>query len=317
MDTDVRIFETPENRAPAGAEALGLRTADGAHLRVISVPPSAAGLPRGTVVLMNGRAEFLERYYETMRDLSARGFHVVGFDWRGQGGSSRLLKDRLRGHVRTFRQYDTDLRTVLENLVLPRCPAPYVALAHSTGGHILMRHLLGQTPFTRALITAPLMDFRYGRWPPWLAALLSSIVLAAGFGWTYLPGYRQGPFLLTGFDGNPLTSDSRRWGRDQRFLEAHPELGVGGPTYSWFNAALRSFKAVQHLAPRKGLGCPLLVILAGRERIVDNRSTQAFIARVPGVACVTIANALHEIMMESDGLRAEFLAALDSFTAEI
>jgi lysophospholipase len=313
MVEQAQVFELPESQMPSGAEPHAVKTPDGVTLRALSAPPAPATLPRGTVVIMNGRAEFLERYYETMRELAARGFHVVGFDWRGQGGSSRLLQDRLRGHIRSFRQYDSDLCAIMENLVVDKCPPPYFALAHSTGGHILLRNLASTHWFQRAIITAPLLDFRYGKWPPSLAYLLSSMAVGFGFGWAYLPGYKAGPFLLSEFEGNPLTSEVRRWGRDKRMLQQHPDLGTGGPTYGWFNAAVRSIRSITRRAARHGLTCPVLVVLAGREKVVDNRAAISFIDQVPGISSVTINSALHEIMMESDAVRAEFFAAFDSF----
>lgn len=313
MDTLNQLFETPDSRSPQGAAVHVFAASDGVKLRAVSAPPAAGLEQRGTVVIMNGRAEFFERYFETMRDLTRRGFHVVGFDWRGQGGSARQLKNRDRGHIQSFRQYDNDLRAIMELLVLPTCPPPYIALAHSTGGHILLRNLVNRTWFQRAVITSPLLNFNYGKWPPWLAFIVSAMALAAGFGASVIPGYRRRPFLLTPFEGNPLTSERRRWERDARLLREHPELGSGGPTYSWLNAALRSFKHLGAGPYRNGLTCPVLMVLAGRERVVDNRAAQEFLRRVPGIASVTIATALHEILMENDAVRAEFFAAFDSF----
>ncbi len=59
-----------------------------------------------------------------MTDLSERGFAVVTFDWRGQGGSHRLLKDRQRGYVRSFDDYSDDLDLILNQIALPDCPHP-------------------------------------------------------------------------------------------------------------------------------------------------------------------------------------------------
>jgi lysophospholipase len=317
MDSLNSIFETADSRSPQGAAVHVFAASDGVKLRAVSVPPAAGTEVRGTVVILNGRAEFFERYFETMRDLTHRGFHVVGFDWRGQGGSARLNRDRNRGHILSFRQYDNDLRAIMELLVQPSCPPPYIALAHSTGGHILLRSLLTRTWFNRAVIASPLLNFNYGSWPPWLAFLLSAMALAAGLGGAVIPGYKKVPFLLSSFDGNPLTSDRRRWERDGRLLKEHPELGTGGPSYSWLNAALRSIKQLGSGAYRNGLTCPVLMVLAGRERIVDNRATQEFIRKVPGIASVTINLSLHEILMENDAVRAEFFAAFDSFTKPI
>ena len=52
--------------------------------------------------LFQGRAEFIEKYFETVRELRARGFAVATIDWRGQGGSERALADPRKGHVGDF-----------------------------------------------------------------------------------------------------------------------------------------------------------------------------------------------------------------------
>jgi lysophospholipase len=315
MDGDFTLLETPESRAPMGARLHVAIAKGGSRLRVLVAPSPVTDTSKGTVVLMNGRGEFLERYYETMRDLQARGFHVVGFDWRGQGLSTRQVRNRMKGHISSFKAYDDDLAAVLD-LVARHCPKPYFAIAHSTGGHILMRNLVDKSFFKRAVVTAPLFGFIYGKWPKAVASFLSSVALAVGLGRSYLPGYAHGPFLLHNLKENPLTSDTRRWARDKRMLEAHPELGVGGPTFGWFNAALRSFAQLEGRRYSKGLNCPVMIVLAGRERVVDNAATNRFIDRTPGLAKVTINSSLHEILMETDAIRAEFFAVFESFVSE-
>ncbi len=44
-----------------------------------------------TVVLLQGRASFLEKHNEIIRDLNRHGFTVYAFDWPGQGGSDRFV----------------------------------------------------------------------------------------------------------------------------------------------------------------------------------------------------------------------------------
>ena len=70
--------------------------------------------PRGSVVLLGGRKEFLEKYAETAADLNQRGFAVFGFDWRGRGLSIRMLPDRLKGFVRHHDDYGQDLHDFLQ-----------------------------------------------------------------------------------------------------------------------------------------------------------------------------------------------------------
>ena len=60
-----------------------LKTPDGVALRFARWAPPPGR--KGTVCLFPGRAEFIEKYFETVRDLRARGFAVATIDWRGQG----------------------------------------------------------------------------------------------------------------------------------------------------------------------------------------------------------------------------------------
>jgi lysophospholipase len=308
----MQLFETPDNRAPQGADVYAADTRNKMRLRAMTAP-ALTPESKGTVVILNGRADFVERYFETMGELQRRGYHVAGFDWRGQGGSQRLLKDGLRGHIRSYREYDEDLRAVMEGVVTKNCPGPYYAIGHSTGGHILLRSLSRQTWFKKVIVTSPLMELQYGSWPKGVAFFLASLATAFGFGWCYLPGFKRLPFLLRGYEDNFLTSDNRRWKRDLRTLEEHPELGVGGPTYAWLVATILSLKDLHARNRGQGLNCPVLMVLAGRERVVDNRAAHSFVSGMPGVSVVTIAQSLHEVLLENDAVRKEFWAAFDSY----
>ena len=100
---------------------------------------AAAGRAAGTVCIFQGRSEWIEKYFETVRDLRGRGFAVATLDWRGQGLSDRMLSDRRKGYVRDFSDYDIDLETFMREIVLPDCPPPIFALGHSTGATVLIR----------------------------------------------------------------------------------------------------------------------------------------------------------------------------------
>jgi lysophospholipase len=310
----MQLYETAENRLPQGTEVYAAHTRGNLRIRAMTAPALTAE-SKGTVVFLNGRADFLERYFETMTDMQKRGYHVAGFDWRGQGGSQRILKDHLRGHIRSYREYDEDLRTVMEGVVTKNCPGPYYAIGHSTGGHILLRALSRQTWFKKAIVTSPLMELQYGRWPKSLAFFLASVATAFGFGWCYLPGLKQPPFLLRPFEDNALTSDVRRWNRDANILQNHKNLGVGGPTFAWLVATILSLKDLHKRRRSQGLNTPVMILLAGRERVVDNKAAYRFAASMPGVSVVTIQQSLHEVMLENDAIRKEFLAAFDSYIA--
>src|SRR5882724_1840705 len=122
------------------------------------------GPQRGTVCLFQGRGEFIEKYFEVVADLRRRGFGVATMDWRGQGGSERALTNPCKGYVRSFAEYDQDLAHFMKEIVLPDCQPPFIALAHSMGGHILLRNAtLPGSWFSRMVLSAPMIAIAEAR----------------------------------------------------------------------------------------------------------------------------------------------------------
>lgn len=306
----MKLFPTAENPAPPGSMVHDITTVDGVHLRVLVARQHGA---KGTLFILNGRADYVERYFEFIKDMMARGYAVVAFDWRGQGASQRLVPDRLRGYVRSFADYEKDLAAVVALAQRLDFPEPHFAFAHSTGGQILLRALRHKTTFKRAVITAPLLGFNFGRWPKPVVHLLNFLAAVTFMDSSFLPGFARGPMKRSEFDNNPLTSDRVRWNRDCSTLESYPQLGVGGPTYAWLRAALKSFAELRHWRRGHGPDCPTMIVLAGQERVVNNMECRLFVERVPGFSVLTIASSKHEIIMENNVIRNEFFAAFDTF----
>jgi lysophospholipase len=131
------IISNPANPVPADVVTGALKTPDGVSLRFARWAPPPGR--KGTVCLFQGRSDFIEKYFETVRDLRARGFAVATLDWRGQGMSDRALHDRRKGYVRSFSEYQIDLDCFIREIVLPDCPSPIFALAHAMGATVLLR----------------------------------------------------------------------------------------------------------------------------------------------------------------------------------
>ena len=146
---------------------------------------------RGTVCIFQGRSEWIEKYFETVRDLRARGFAVASLDWRGQGLSDRALSDRRKGYVRDFSEYDRDLETFMREIVLPDCPPPIFALGHSTGATVLIRAAhRGHRWFDRMVLTAPLIGLGGVDYSNGSGAIVVRALRLAGFGSMYVPKQR-------------------------------------------------------------------------------------------------------------------------------
>ncbi len=77
------LVSIPANPVPEGAVSGTIKTPDGAELRFARWAPTTRR--KGTVCVFSGRGEYIEKYFETVRDLRDRGFAVAMIDWRGQG----------------------------------------------------------------------------------------------------------------------------------------------------------------------------------------------------------------------------------------
>ena len=113
---------------------------------------------RGTVAIFGGRAEFIEKYFETIEQLLDRGLCVAALDWRGQGGSERQLKNPRKGHIDDFSLFERDLNAFVTEVLGPSCPQPWFGLAHSMGAAILLMIAhAGRCPFERLVLTSPMI----------------------------------------------------------------------------------------------------------------------------------------------------------------
>ena len=293
-----------EERIRAGS--VGLRFA---HAR----PPSA----RATVVVLPGRGEFIEKYAETTGDLLARGFATAHVEWRGQGLSDRLLPLRDPGHINDYREYLEDLRAALDRCKELELPRPFIMLAHSMGGQIGLR-FLHDAPgeFAAAVMTAPMWGIRLKPLPFLVARMIAAAAVRLGAHSKYAPGQGAWQIARCVFEGNPLTGCPDRFELYRALLETRPELALGGVTYGWLAASLRSIALTRRPGYLEAIGTPVLVCQAALERIVCNRSQTELVRRLPKGRLVVFPDAQHEILIERPPVRAHFFRELEGFLAE-
>lgn len=305
------LVSLPVNPVPEGAISGMLKTPDGVSLRFARWQPIKGR--KGTVCLLPGRTEFIEKYFEVVRDLRARGFGVAIFDWRGQGLSDRALADPRKGHVGDFNEFDRDLETFAREILLPDCPPPFFALGHSMGCTVLLRAAhKGRRWFDRMVLSAPMIALigvaghRYGRRFVAAARML-------GFGRAYVPGGGSTAFQLLPFAGNRVTSDPARYGRTAAVVEAEPKLGLGAPTIAWADAAFGAMKEFEDPSYGARLFQPILIVAAGQDEIVSTPATSTFATGLRAGSHLVIPGSRHEPMMEQDRYREQFWAAFDAF----
>lgn len=304
------LTSTPDNPVPPGAIEEYISAADGVRLRTARWTPSSA---IGTVVVLGGRGEFVEKYFEVTGELLTRGFAVASMDWRGQGGSDRPLRNARKGHVGDFRQFEADLDALTEKVLERRCPRPWFGLCHSMGATVLLgASECGRCPFERLVLTSPMVavkrvDHRG------LTGLLVAALDSLGMGGAFAPGGARDSIWLSPFEGNVLTSDERRFARIARLVAASPGLTLGGPTIGWTRAAFRQMRRLDDWKSPPGKSTPMLIVAAGADQVTDTDAAKRLASRLKGAQFVVIDGARHEILIERDDLRAQFWTAFDQF----
>lgn len=309
----MNLIATARNPVPAGVRTAKLIAHDGMPLRAALWPPAAGGR-NGTVCVFQGRAEYIEKYFETIADLRRRGFAVATMDWRGQGGSGRRLKDPRKGHVDDFSEYDRDLELFMSEFVLPDCPPPYFALAHSMGGNILLRSSCRRDCwFDRMVLSAPLLGLANEKPSVPAAATCSEFAVFFGLGDLAVPGEGAERWDCASFEGNPFTSDKRRFWRNHEILERAPSLGLGPPTIAWARAAFASMKWMASDDFPASVHVPVLMLAAGRDEIVSNHAIERLASQLRAGSQIVMPTARHELLQETDEIREQVWAAFDAF----
>ncbi|WP_406720481.1 alpha/beta hydrolase [Thioclava litoralis] len=289
-------------RGPDGGQAFWLRTADGVRIRmgIWPAPPSA----RGTVFLLPGRTEYIEKYGPAAADFAARGFATLAIDWRGQGLADRALEDRMKGHVSHFDAFQSDLDEVIENAALLGLPRPWFVVGHSMGGAIALRRIMDGSPFAACAFSAPMFGLKL---PPPLHLIrkpLAKLIRQMRLTGLFPPGMGPECYVLkTRFEDNLLTKDREMWA----FLVDHvtrvPKLALGGPTLGW---AAESVLECDRLAMRPAPDMHCYCSVGTDERIIDVAAVDYRMRGWRRGVLDWIDGAEHEVMMDSAARRKQF-----------
>ena len=306
------FVRVPGNEPPDGAEEHWLEGRGGVKVRVLTAP-STRGQARGSVIVAPGRTEFIEKYFEVIRELQARGFAVFCIDWRGQGLSGREVENSLKGHVVSFDDPVNDLSTALK-LLANRLPRPYIGLAHSMGGAITLRALMTRrVEYDAAAFSAPMWGI------PNLTDVAKKYVrfmVSLGAGGQFAPNVEK-KWKRENFKKNPVTHDKARHDRCQGLIAEEPRLALAGPTNGWVAAAADATEGFRQPGALAHVRIPILVATAGEEQLVDNAAHEAVVHELPDVRHVTIEGAKHEILMEVDPIRNRFWEAFDELVERV
>ena len=307
------LMGVPGASSPPGGQGDWFRGAGGLRLRAAFWTPSTlvAAKPRGTVILSPGRTEPIEKYFEVVGNFLARGFCVLAHDWRGQGLSARLLPDRLKGHARAVEEFLDDYHRLLDTFEA-RAPKPWIMVGHSMGAALNLLTLEnGEDRFAGAVLSGPMLRIKTGKRSMWSVKLAVRWNLRHGKAGDFVLDDDDDPFDHT-FEKDALTTDQSRYELWRQQLYACPHLAVGGPTWGWLAFGLDAGERALKPKALKAVKIPCTFVQAGEDDRVWKQTNKWAAKRLGRGRYVEVPGAKHEVIMETDDLRAHFLSEFDA-----
>ncbi|MBL4836437.1 MAG: alpha/beta hydrolase [Kordiimonadaceae bacterium] len=287
---------------------------DGKQIRFARFPASRVDVPKGTIIFLPGRTEFIEKFLEDVHVFNALGFACAAMDLRGQGMSFRPHRDREKHFVRSFSPHLSDVKALFDQVLENKMPKPFILMGHSAGSHVILRFLERHPGYVEAAITvAPMVRIFLNGMPYFLAKCLTWLARHMGFGAAYIAGHSAFKEGRWGWRKS-LTHDEDRFADEDFFVQNKDKrLAVGGATYKWLWEAMKSTDLLNKKGVAEAIKVPVLVFQAGEDTIVDNAAQEAFVERMPNAKLVRIEGAMHELLKETDEHRAHVWQGISDF----
>ena len=300
---------TDRRAYPAGLRQWDWRAPDGWLHRRVDWPQPDGVAARGSLLFAGGRGDFVEKYLEALGDWHARGWSVSSFDWRGQG---RSKGNNAAGHFDSFDILVEDLGLIIDDWAAST-PGPHVVVAHSMGGHMLLRLLIEQRPDIDAVVlVAPMITVNSGAFPEWAAAGMAAAATVTGFGRWPIWGVQLTRSPVGSVRQRILTGCAERYEDELFWWDREPDSSPSAPSFGWLNAAFHSARAFTPEALGK-VDVPVLLLGAERDQLVSSPAIRRVAGLLPKGELVMFDDCAHEILRERDQIRDEALARIDAF----
>lgn len=203
------------------------------------------------VLLLHGAGEHAGRHAHLAGCLSAAGYWVIAPDHYGSGRS-----EGKRGHSEGFLYWVEDAKSVVEKYNLKKV----IVFGHSMGGLIAAAFAIKYPELcARLILTSPFLGFT-GQ-PEWLLKAVGHL----GKVWPHCP-------LPNKIDAAALSRDSEV----VRLYLTDPLVSLG-MSAGWVREISRGQSFVREKAGT--LACPLLVLAAGQDKLVNIEATEEFFKR--------------------------------------
>lgn len=298
---------------PQDVQAYWTKADDGVRIRVAHWRNAAR--PKGTIFILQGRTENIEKYGRAVEQFQKEGYDAFAIDWRGQGLSDRLTDDRMMGHVGQYRDYQKDLAAFMKVARELNLPKPWFLFGHSLGACVGLQSLIDGLPVNASAFSAPLWDINLPSLQKIAAWPFSWAAQAIGKGATYSPGTRGESYVLTTeFSANRLTHDPDMYRYYQSVSENLVDQQIGGPSLGWL---FQTLKETSRLSKLPSPHTPCITFCGAEDTIVAIPAVEQRMRHWKNGSFELVPNARHDVLYESAPTREHvfrsILAHFDEF----
>lgn len=290
--------------------------ADGHEVRRIDWQRSSSA-PRGSILFMPGRADFYEKYLESLDQWHRAGWRVTAADWRGQAGSGRLGNDMVTGHIDDFSTWTADLAYMWKQWSA-ETEGPHVLIGHSMGGHLIMRAMVdGLVHPDAAVLSAPMLGMNGPPLPLPVLHGVAAMMTRMGDPMRQAWKWSEKPGELPAGRANLLTHDADRYADEAWWRESRPELAMGPASWGWVERAYASWRVLEAPGALEKVDVPVLIVSTSSDKLVSHAANIRGAARLPKGKLVAFSEeAHHEILREIDQVRDRMMAEITTFLDE-
>lgn len=269
---------------------------------------------RGSMLFLPGRGDHYEKYLETLDHYARKGWRVTSIDWRGQGGSGRLLPDPQVGYIDDFSTWIADLRffwTMWKASTL----GPHVVLAHSMGGHLAMRGLVEKAIDPAAVaMSAPMLGIQTGGSPLAFNHAFAKLMCAIGRGEVSAWKVSEKPMSPMNMRAKILTHDKDRYEDELTWWHIRPDVKLGPPSWHWIERAIASIRLMDEPGILETVKTPILLLATTADQLISTPRIISGSKRLPNAETLIFGSeAAHELLREADSVRDQCLDRISAF----
>ena len=309
---------------PPSASESTWTLADGHEVRRIDWPglkASGEASPRGSILFVPGRGDCYEKYLESLEEWHRGGWRVTASDWRGQAGSGRLGKDAYTGHIEDFSIWTDDLAHLWRGWV-KEVPGPHIIAAHSMGGHLVLRALVdgklqGEDGPDAAFLSAPMLGMKGPPAPFFVQHAVAKLMCLIADPTRQAWKWSEKPGELPADRINLLTHDPDRYADEQFWRDTRPELVMGPASWRWVERAYASCRVLNASGAMEQVQLPIFIASTSNDRLVSHPANVRAAQRLPNGRLFELGDdAHHEVLRETDAVRARVMGAIAQFLDE-